>query len=31
MTAIEFVFVSIGIGTATSWLFRLMDKLEGRT
>ena len=29
MTVIEFVFVSIGVGTATNWLFRLVDKLEG--
>lgn len=29
MTVIEFVFVSIGIGTATRWLFRFVDKLEG--
>ena len=26
---IEFIFVLIGVGTATSWLFRLVDKLEG--
>ena len=29
MTTIELVFVLIGIGTATSWLFRPVDKLEG--
>nr|DAT63471.1 MAG TPA: hypothetical protein [Caudoviricetes sp.] len=29
MTTIELVFVLIGIGTATRWLFRLVDKLEG--
>lgn len=28
MSGITFAFVLIGIGTATSWLFRLMDKLE---
>lgn len=28
MSGITFAFVLIGIGTATSWLFRFMDKLE---
>lgn len=28
MSMTAFVFVVIGVGTATSWLFRLMDKLE---
>ena len=29
MSMTEFVFVAIGVGTATNWLFRFMDKLEG--
>lgn len=31
MSMTAFVFVVIGVGTATSWLFRLVDKLEGRS
>ena len=30
MTAFEFQLVLIGAGTVTNWLFRLVDKLEGR-
>lgn len=30
MSSLTFFFVLIGIGTATSWLFRLVDKVEGR-
>lgn len=29
MSGFTFFFVLIGVGTATSWLFRLVDKLEG--
>ena len=29
MSMTAFVFVVIGVGTATNWLFRLVDKLEG--
>lgn len=28
MSMTAFVFVVIGVGTATNWLFRLVDKLE---
>lgn len=31
MSGITFAFVLIGIGTATHWLFRLVDKLEGQS
>ena len=30
MTVFEFTLVLIGTWTATGWLFRLLDKLEGR-
>lgn len=30
MSVFEFLFVLIGTGTVTSWLFRLIDKVEGR-
>lgn len=27
---VRFALAVVGAGTATSWLFRLVDKLEGR-
>lgn len=31
MTAFELTLVLIGAGTVTNWLFRLVDKQEGRS
>ena len=31
MSVFEFLLVLIGTGTVTSWLVRLIDKVEGRT
>lgn len=31
MSMTAFVFVVIGVGTATSWLFRVVDRIEGRS
>lgn len=31
MSGFTFFFVLIGVGTATNWLFRLVDKLEGQS
>lgn len=30
MSTSAFVFMVIGVGTVTSWLFKIIDRIEGR-